>query len=69
MVSDLLSWAERWHYPYLRLSNDAIRHGQQAWETFAKSQDSDRKQQAWQRIARWNELATERENYHDHTDI
>lgn len=55
---DLLQWAERWHYPYLRLrGKDAIRHGRHEWEAFAKCQDSERKRQAWQRIERWNERA------------
>lgn len=51
----LLAWAERWHYPYLRLDEkDAVRYGRKSWEAFVSSRDRKRKQLAWARIQRWN---------------
>lgn len=63
---DLLAWAERWHYPFLRLgSKDAVRHGRQHWAELATSKDAVRRILAEQRIERWNIRAEAREGEED----
>jgi len=58
MQNNLLSWAERWHWPQLSLGQrSAIRAGQQSWEAFTESADAVRMIQALDRIAIWNERA------------
>ncbi len=53
--ADLLAWAAQHHYPYLVLSDtDRVRHGELAWRRLARNKE--RRQLAWTRIARWNEL-------------
>jgi hypothetical protein len=53
--ADLLAWAKDHHYPYLILSDtDRVRHGELAWRRLLRNKD--RRQLAWARIARWQEL-------------
>jgi len=53
--ADLLAWAAAHHYPYLILSDsDRVKHGELAWRRLARNKE--RRQLAWARIQRWNEL-------------
>lgn len=53
--ADLLAWAAAHHYPFLVLSDtDRVRHGELAWRRL--SCNKERRQLAWKRIQRWNEL-------------
>lgn len=55
-----MAWAERWHYPYVRLpGKDAIRHGREHWQALASSRDQGRKILVEQRIQLWNARAKE----------
>ena len=53
--NELLTWGERWHYPYLRLgSKDAVRHGRSHWEALVSGKDAVRRVLAEQRIRLWD---------------
>lgn len=53
--ADLLAWAREHHYPYLILSDtDRVRHGELAWRRLSRNKA--RRQLAWKRIERWQEL-------------
>jgi hypothetical protein len=58
--SDLICWARTWHWPQLVLSEtgkEYIPAGEAAWRAFAGRPNRKAKQQAWQRIRRWDALA------------
>lgn len=64
--SDLLDWAERWHYPYLWLGGkDVVRHGRQYWADLATGKDEARRILAEQRIQLWNVRAEARKGRED----
>jgi len=51
----LLAWGRDHHYPYLILSDtDRVRHGELAWRRLSRNKE--RRQLAWKRIERWQEL-------------
>lgn len=57
---EMLAWAASWHWPYLILSErekTSIAAGEQSWREWVSRPDRKGKQQAWQRIDRWQQLA------------